>query len=304
MTTTIMGPFLGTEALAAGAVTRRQLGRRYQAVYRNVYIPAGQELTAVTRAKAAWLWARRNATAAGLSASALHGSRWIDAHEPAELIRIGDAAPGILIRRDRLPDDEVCMRMGIPATTAARTAFEIGRRGTLVAAVQRIDALANATRLTRRDVDPLLERHRGARGIVQVRRAIALMDGGAESPPETAVRLMLIAAGFPRPQTQIVVEDEYGDFVGRIDMGYREFTVGIEYDGPQHWTDPTQHARDIDRQADLAAAGWVIIRVSRDIMRHRRDVAIRRTRDAMRAAGWPQWAEIRVDARISLERGA
>ncbi|TFV57696.1 hypothetical protein E4P42_14750 [Mycobacterium sp. PS03-16] len=301
----MMGPFLGTEALAAGAVTRRQLGRRYRAVYRNVYVPAGQELTAVTRAKAAYLWARRNATAAGLSASALHGSRWIDACEPAELIRIGDAAPGVLIHRDRLPEDEVCERMGIPATTAARTAFDLGRRrGTLTAAVQRIDALANATGLTREDVDPLLERHRGARGIVALRRALDLMDGGAESPPETAVRLMLIAAGFPRPETQIVVVDAYGAFVGRIDMGYREHQVGVEYDGPQHWDDPGQHARDIDRLAELAAQGWVIIRVSRDIMRYRRVVALRRTRDAMRAAGWPHWAEVRLDARLSLERGA
>jgi very-short-patch-repair endonuclease len=303
MTTTIMGPFLGTEALAAGSVTRRQLGRRYRAVYRNVYVPAGQELTAVTRAKAAWLWARRNAVAAGLSASALHGSRWIDADEPAELMRIGDAAPGILIYRDKLGDDEICVRAGIPATTTARTAFDLGRRGPLVAAVQRLDALANATGLTRREVDPLLERHRGARGIVQLRRAIGLMDGGAESPPETSVRLMLIA-GFPRPETQIVVVDGYGKFVGRVDTGYREFKVGVEYDGPQHWTDPRQHARDIDRLAELAAQGWVIVRVSRDILRYRRDVALRRTRDAMRAAGWPHWAQVRVDTRISLERGA
>lgn len=304
MTTTMLGPFLGTEALADGAVTRRQLGRRYRAVYRNVYVPVGQELTAVTRAKAAWLWARRNGTAAGLSASALHGARWIDPAEPAELVRIGDPAPGILIYRDRLPDDEVCLRAGIPATTAARTAFDLGRRASLLTAVQRMDALANATGLTRRDVAPLVERHRGARGNVQLRRAVELMDGGAESPPETHTRLLLIAAGFPRPQTQIVVVDARGAFVGRLDMGYREFKVGVEYDGPQHWTSPDQHARDIDRLAELAAQGWVIIRVSRDIMRYRREVAIRRVRDAMRERGWPHWAEVRVDARISLDRGA
>jgi hypothetical protein len=305
MATTIAGPFLGTEALAAGSVTRRQLSRQYLAVYRNVYVPRGQQLTAVTRAKAAWLWARRDGTAAGLSAAALHGTRWIDADEPAELMRIGDPAPGVLIYRDRLSDDEICMRAGIPTTTAARTAYDLGRRRwSLTTAVQRLDALANATGLTRRDVDPLIERHRGARGIVRLRRAVDLMDGGAESPPETSVRLMLIAAGFPRPQTQIVVVDERGRFVGRIDTGFEDWKVGVEYDGPQHWTDPGQHARDIDRLAELAAQGWVIIRISRDILRYRRDVAIRRTRDAMRAAGWPHWAEIRVDARLSLDRVA
>jgi len=66
-------PFLGTEALADGLVTRRGLGR-YRAIYRDVYLPPGQKLTARTRAAAAWLWSNRGATVAGLSAAALHGS--------------------------------------------------------------------------------------------------------------------------------------------------------------------------------------------------------------------------------------
>ena len=38
-------------------------------MYRNVYLPKGSELTPVTRAMAAWLWAGRDANTAGLSAS-------------------------------------------------------------------------------------------------------------------------------------------------------------------------------------------------------------------------------------------
>ena len=93
------------------------------------------------------------------------------------------------------------------------------------------------------------------------------MDGGAESPPETRTRLLLCAAGFPRPRTQIVVCNENGYFIGRLDMGWPEWKVGVEYDGPQHWTDPAVRARDIDRAADLAREGWTVIRVSRDILR-------------------------------------
>jgi hypothetical protein len=135
--------------------------------------------------------------------------------------------------------------------------------------------------------------------MVQLRRVIALMDGGAESPQETRTRLLLIAAGFPKPQTQIVVVDAFGEFVGRVDMGWKEWKVGVEYDGPQHWDDPEQHAKDIDRLADLAAQGWLIIRVSRDLLRYRPHVFLGRVRDAMRAAGWPHWDRIRLDARIS-----
>ena len=67
-------PFVGTEVLAAGLVNRYQLATRHDAVYRNVYVPRGQQLTPVQKAKAAWLWSGRRATVAWLSAAALHGS--------------------------------------------------------------------------------------------------------------------------------------------------------------------------------------------------------------------------------------
>jgi hypothetical protein len=293
-------PFIGSEALAAGTVTRRTLASRHDMVYRNVYLRKGIELTPDRRAVAAWLWSGRNATVAGMSAAAMHGSQWIDSELPAELIRAEACdVRGIVIHRGQLRDDETCVVRGIPVTTPARTAFDIGRRGRLETAIIRVDALANATGLKPSDVAGLADSHRGARGMVQLRRVSELMDGGAESPQETRTRLLLIAAGFPKPQTQILVVDEYGSFVGRVDMGWERWKVGVEYDGPQHWTTPEQHARDIDRLADLAAQGWLIIRVSRDLLRYRPHVFLARVQDAMRAAGWPNWDKIRLDARIS-----
>ncbi|RAV11965.1 hypothetical protein DQP55_12750 [Mycolicibacterium sp. GF69] len=293
-------PLIGTEALAAGTVTRRTLVSRHNMVYRNVYLPKGVNLTPEIRAVAAWLWSERNATIAGVSAAALHGARWIDADLPAELIRPEACeVDGIIIHRAKLREDEVGIVRGMPVTTPARTAFDLGRRNGLERAIIAVDALANATGLKPVEVERLAETRRGARGIVQLRRVAELMDGGAESPQETRTRLLLIAAGFPRPQTQILVVDGYGSLVGRIDMGWEEFKVGVEYDGPQHWDDPEQHARDIDRLAELAAQGWLIIRVSRDLLRYRSHVFLGRVRDAMAARGWPQWERARLDARIS-----
>jgi hypothetical protein len=293
-------PFIGTEALSAGTVTRRTLVSRHNIVYRNVYLRKGVELTPDRRAVAAWLWSGRNATIAGLSAAALHGSQWIDPALPAELTR-PDACDvdGIVIHRGQLRDDEVCFVQGMPVTSPARTAFDLGRPDRFEPAIIRVDSLANATGLKPQEVERLAADRRGARGIVQLRHVVELMDGGAESPQETRTRLLLIAAGFPRPRTQIVVVDDYGSFVGRIDLGWDEWKVGVEYDGPQHWTDPDQHARDIDRLADLAAQGWLIIRVSRDLLRYRPHVFLARVREAARAAGWPHCDDIRLDARIS-----
>jgi hypothetical protein len=190
-------PFLGTEARARGVVTRRTLRSGHDQVHRDVYIPKGEKLTPVTRAVAAWLWSGRQATAAGFSASALYGTQWIDHQLPAELYRRnGKPVDGILIHRDELFGDEIRLAQGISATTPARTAFDLGRRGRRTQALIAVDALANATRLLPSDVMPLLERHRGVRGLVQLREVLDLMDNGAESPQETRTRLLLVDAGF------------------------------------------------------------------------------------------------------------
>jgi hypothetical protein len=293
-----MSPFLGTEALARGTVTRRMLQSRCEPVYRDVYVPKGMELTAVTRAEAAWLWSGRQATAAGLSAAALYGTQWIDPHLPAELYRRnGKPVEGILIHRDELLDDETRALADIQLTTPSRTAFDLGRREGRTEAIVRVDALANATGLVPSDVYPVIGRHPGVRGLVQLREVLDLMDGGAESPQETRTRLVLIDAGLPRPQTQIVVYGNFPKRFARVDMGYEEFKVGVEYDGADHWTNPKRRAYDIDRHAELLARGWLIIRVSADMLRYRPHVIVERVCAALREAGaeWPVIAQILGD---------
>lgn len=49
---------------------------------------------------------------------------------------------------------------------------------------------------------------------------------------------MLTDAGLRPSRTQINVYDAYGAHVARIDMGWPEWKVGVEYDGEQHWTNP------------------------------------------------------------------
>jgi hypothetical protein len=282
----VMLPFIGSEALAARVVNRYQLATQYDAVYRNVYVPKGQVLTAADKAAAAWLWSERRATAAGVSAAALHGTLWIQTRWPAELNHPHrHTAKGILLHSDRLADGEVCAANGIPATTPARTAYDLGRRRGLTTAVIRLDALMQATNLKQAEVEAIAERHRGARGIVQLREAIELSDSGGESPQETRTRLVLTDAGLRPTHTQIEVFDRFGEFVHRVDMGWHHWMVGVEYDGAQHWTDPDVRARDIETQAVLHAMGWRTIRVDADLLRRRPATIVARVRAALRAAG-------------------
>ncbi len=295
-------PFRGTEALADGLVTRRTLQSRYRRVFRDVYIAAGAPLTPVLLAEAAWLFSDRKAVLAGTSAAALHGDKWLSDSAPPELMRADAGCRGLVVHRVIPVSDEVCTIRDMSVTTAARTAFDLGRRKGRTEAVIRCDALANATGLTAADVERLAVRHRGARGLVQLRQTLTAMDGGAESPQETRTRLVLLDAGLRRPHTQIRVYDAAGYPFARIDMGYQEFKVGIEYDGAQHWTDPKRRAHDIERRIELAEQGWVIIHVTSDMLRNRPWLVVQRVVAALRAAGCRWLGECGVIARELAKR--
>ena len=89
-------PFIGSDAVAAGILRQRDLSRRCDRIYRNVYNGRGVQLTARDRAIAAWLWSGKNAVVSGTSAAALFGAKWIDADTPAELISSRTRPPPLI----------------------------------------------------------------------------------------------------------------------------------------------------------------------------------------------------------------
>jgi hypothetical protein len=255
-------PFIGSEAIASGRVTPYALRSRFVSIYPDVYIPTVEEVTAVTRAQAAWLWSRRQGVVAGQSAAALHGAKWVDARRAAEVLWQNRRPPtGIHAWSDRVADDEVEEIGGILVTTPARTALDIACRYPLGKAVAAVDALARATHLKIADVELLAGRYRGRRGIRKARNALDLVDPGAESPRETWLRLLVIRNGFPRPQTQIPVYDESGALIAVLDMGWENIKLALDYEGDHH-RNPVRFNKDIRRHDDVTELGWMDIRVT------------------------------------------
>lgn len=254
-------PFIGSEALAAGRLTRHELRTKFRAIHQDIYIPTGADLSPVLRAKACWLRSRRRGVLVGLSASAVHGAKWIDNRRAAE---ISDAnrrpTPGVIARACVIEADETTRKAGMAVTTPARTALDLLCWYPMDAAITAVDALARATRVKIADIELLAERHRGRRGIQRARTALDLVDSGAESPKETWLRLLIIRAGFPRPQTQIPVYNEYGVLIAEVDMGYEGLKIAIEYEGAQHRTDRRQFDKDIRRHDALIELGWIVLR--------------------------------------------
>ena len=219
----------------------------------------------------------------GIAASALHGARWVDADTPVELIG-PSARPqgGLLVRNESLGGDEITHIAGIPVTTPARTAFDIGRRLQRDEALARLDALMYATPFSVEDVLLLAKRYPRARGMRRLRAVLPLVDGGAASPKETWLRLLLIDAGFPRPITQISVSDGWRP-VRILDMGWEELKVAAEYDGDQHRTNRAQYVKDIRCQQKLQRLGWIVVRV---IAEDRKGDIIARVHDALSSRGY------------------
>jgi hypothetical protein len=231
----------------------------------------------------AWLWSGRRAVIAGVAASALHGARWVDDDTPIERIWSNTRPPrGLVARDETLGDDEITHALGLPVTTSARTAYDLGRHLPRGPALERMDALMRATPFSNEDVLLLAKRHAGARGIRRLRAVLPLVDGGPTSPKETWLRLLLIDAGFPIPTTQIPVNENWR-LVGVLDMGWEEYQVAAEYDGDQHRIDRRQYVLDQRRLRKLAKLGWTVVRV---IAEDQADDIVLRVREALVARGW------------------
>jgi hypothetical protein len=200
----------------------------------------------------------------------LHGAKWIPDDVPVELIHANARPPrGVLTRRDVLIDGEMQIMDGRVVTTPERTAFDIGRRGAVRSAVVRLDALARTTGFKVDDVLRVASRHPGARRLRQLETALELVDPGAQSPRESYLRLLLIDAGLPRPQTQIPALGVDGIPVAYLDLGWTEYMVAVEYDGDLgappacggHRVERRQYVKDIRRLEMLERMGWTIVRV-------------------------------------------
>lgn len=266
--------FIASEALAAGEVSRYDLAAAHRRLLPDVHAPKQSPLSLDDRIAAAWLWSRRRGVITGLAASALHGAQWIRPDAPIELNHDHNKSPrGVIARRDTLLADEIVHLGGMAVTSVERTAFDLARRGPRGTALEHLDALARATHFRVDDVLAVVESHRRVRGRRRVPGLLDLVDPGAQSPRETWLRLLLVDAEFPRPETQIPVLSPNGYPRYFLDMGWREFMVAAEYDGEQHRTDPAQYRSDVTRAEYIDSLGWRRIRV---LAGHRRDDIVRR----------------------------
>jgi hypothetical protein len=260
------GVFLGTHALAEGAVTQRQLkAGLYRRLLRNVYADPGLVADHQLHARAAALVMPSDAVLGGRSAATWLGAPFASPIEPVLVLAPPASAwrgpRGVRVHRTTVRAiDVMTVADDVRITAPLRTAWDVAALEALPTAVAALDGMVREGHL---DIEALCRVHAGSRGrwrASRVAKVLPLVDGRSESPPESWVRVACARAGLPAPVPQFVVLAA-GEFLGRVDLAWPEHRLIVEYEGAYHF-DELQIHRDDRRYERLVAAGWRVIRLS------------------------------------------
>ncbi|KAB1911229.1 hypothetical protein [Micromonospora sp. AMSO31t] len=169
-------------------------------------------------------------------------------------------------------------------TAPAACAWETAVWSDPVRAVGIIDALLRMGLVGRTDLADVADGSAGRPGGRRARWVFGLADPGAQSPPESHLRVRLVLAGLPRPAAQHPVRGPSG-LVLHPDLAWPQFRVAVEYDGQWH-ADPDQLTPDRYRLNQLVAAGWLVLHVTGRRLHREFPALVREIRAALVARGW------------------
>jgi very-short-patch-repair endonuclease len=256
--------FRGSAAVRDGLLTRAQVRSPvWRRLFPDVYVHRDVAVTHTLRARAAARVLIPGAVVTGRSAATVWGLPLAGPEDDVELTvppgRNAVRVPGLWVRRARLPADQLRRRNGVRLLSPEATAVELAGRPPLEDAVVAVDLLTTGGLAALPLVLNLADQASGP-GSRRAREACALADGLAESPQETRLRLVIRRSALPAPVAQHRVFDR-GAFVARVDFGWPQQRVALEYDGLWH-AEPGQFARDRERLNRLTAAGWRVVFVT------------------------------------------
>jgi hypothetical protein len=295
-------PFTVVEAAAAGVSRKRLRHRSLAALGRGIRAEVPTPEPTLSVRVRPFIEVNERCAASHLTAAEL-GSLPVRPQKEAppmyHVIRPEGAAhlnrPHVIVHRMKLYDDEVTLLDGIPITTPERTWLDLAEMLTVDELVVVGDSCIRVPRpefedrilpyCGLEDLQRMIDRHKGKRGIRKAREAIGLIRVGSDSPQESMLRLALVRAGLPEPELNVPIFDGDGTSHHEPDLSYPKYRVGIEYEG-EHHGDEGQVVRDIARSERYTALGWTEVRISKRHMHDDARTAVAKVRAALVQAGW------------------
>lgn len=168
----------------------------------------------------------------------------------------------------------------LTVTSPLRTGWDLAGWLDLPEAMVYLDAMAARSLISGADLLAYAQTRRGERGWAKTAEAARFVDAGAQSPPESKLRVGLVRAGLPTPVAQFQIV-RGGLFVARVDLAWPKYRIAVEYDGRWHGS-AEQFDRDRQRLNRLLGDDWLVFHVTAAQLRAGLDELVAQLRVAMR----------------------
>ncbi len=156
--------------------------------------------------------------------------------------------------------------------------MDVARARGFAAGVIIADA-ALARRVSRTDLQAVLDGRQNWPGADAAYRAVAFADARSESPLESLGRVRFAEQGLPPPALQVLVADEDGPFA-RMDHAWEEERTVAEADGALKYASAADLFLEKRREDRLRDLGWEVVRYTWDDALRRPELLAARVRRA------------------------
>lgn len=254
-------PFTRAEAIDLGVTSRMLQAGRFVRLFPRVWRHADHQMTDADQVVAAQMALPVGAALTGISRIRQlgldYGPRW-----PLHFVLQGGlhlAVPNVVLHRTVMTpplsdDDQV-------SAAAAFLAYCCTAR--TIDAIKVGDWLLHEQHMTSEELIDLCEAQPWRDGVHEVLWVLPHLDPDSRSLMETETRALLVFAGLPRPEVNIVVE-RVVEAKLTADLVYPEFDTVLEYEGAQHQEDRAQFIDDIDRYAIYRRAAVSYVQLTKE----------------------------------------
>jgi hypothetical protein len=194
------------------------------------------------------------------------------------------AGPGdVIFHAAELPPNHVTRLYKIPLTSAARTVVDLARTLPFTDAVVVADSALNQEKASKPELRGILDACKQWPGMKQARRVVEFADERAESPLESAARVVFDQFGLDPPELQATVHVQKA--AARVDFLWREHRVIVEADGLHKYNDRKDLIDQFERDRRLRDAGYKVVHFTWRELFQTPEVVIARIRQALADKG-------------------
>lgn len=170
-----------------------------------------------------------------------------------------------------MPAYHVTQVNGVPVSLATRCAVEMTTISTVESALITVDGLLHAGLTRPNGVAQFAHRTRWWPNSLRTNVVLRLADPRHESAGESRTAYLCFMQGLPRPEPQVVIRDEHGREIARVDFAWPRFGVFLEFDGRIKYAKYRRKGESLEdflmrekarEELICQLTGWVCVRIT------------------------------------------